>query len=219
MKQCYKCKQLKDLSDFYTSGHKHFSYCKACMKILDHEKHIYFKYLCVKYKGGKCLNCGYNNNLAALEFHHKDPTQKDFNICKYAQTKLSNKIKIELDKCILLCANCHRTEHHPTINIHDLIIRWNRQSKPSKKVCMCGRYKSFQAKQCSKCYSKQRNYTTPDKDELLKLIWTIPSSHIAKKYNVSDTMVNKWCKKHNINKPPRGYWSMSLIGIEPIRAS
>ena len=60
------------------------------------------------YKGGKCEHCGYNRYKGALEFHHKDPTQKDpQGLRKYNRTKLF----AELDKCVLLCSNCHREEH------------------------------------------------------------------------------------------------------------
>jgi hypothetical protein len=60
------------------------------------------------YKGGKCEHCGYDKYKGALEFHHKDPTQKDpQGLRKYNRTKLF----AELDKCVLLCANCHREEH------------------------------------------------------------------------------------------------------------
>lgn len=63
----------------------------------------------VEYKGGKCERCGYNKCLGALTFHHLDPTQKDF-IISQAQ-KGWDKTKLELDKCALLCANCHAEEH------------------------------------------------------------------------------------------------------------
>lgn len=68
----------------------------------------------IEYKGGCCQKCGYNKCNAALEFHHLDPNEKDFGIGTY--TVLSwDKIKEELDKCILVCANCHR-EIHEEIN-------------------------------------------------------------------------------------------------------
>lgn len=60
------------------------------------------------YKGGKCEHCGYDKYRGALEFHHRDPMQKDpAGLRKYNRTKLF----AELDKCVLLCANCHREEH------------------------------------------------------------------------------------------------------------
>lgn len=64
----------------------------------------------IEYKGGKCEKCGYNKCIEALDFHHIDPSQKEFNLCN---TTLSlNKLKIEADKCVLLCSNCHREFHY-----------------------------------------------------------------------------------------------------------
>jgi hypothetical protein len=62
----------------------------------------------IKYKGGKCEKCGYNKCIGALEFHHKDPSQKDPSALR--AFKLS-RLFAEVDKCMLLCANCHREEH------------------------------------------------------------------------------------------------------------
>lgn len=59
----------------------------------------------------KCIHCGFDKHPAALHFHHKDPTQKDFSIGHAKLTKFNNKIKKELDKCIVLCANCHSILH------------------------------------------------------------------------------------------------------------
>lgn len=67
----------------------------------------------VKYKGGKCEKCGYNKCMNALQFHHTDPSEKDFNISRYTCSNKSDLDKVyqEVDKCILLCANCHTEEH------------------------------------------------------------------------------------------------------------
>ena len=65
----------------------------------------------VEYKGGKCQICDYNNCMEALEFHHLDPSQKEFGISKTGNTYSWEKIKNEIDKCVLLCANCHREIH------------------------------------------------------------------------------------------------------------
>ncbi len=72
----------------------------------------------VKYKGGKCERCGYNKSLYALHFHHVNPNEKDFSLSEYF--KKSSKIdmdlfKKEIDKCILVCANCH-AEIHEELN-------------------------------------------------------------------------------------------------------
>ena len=68
----------------------------------------------IKIKGGQCEECGYSKNYAALCFHHIDPNQKDFGL---DARKLSNtkweKLLEEVEKCKLLCHNCHMEEHYP----------------------------------------------------------------------------------------------------------
>lgn len=63
----------------------------------------------VNYKGGKCCRCGYNKCLSSLHLHHTDPTEKEFTISSKSYSW--ERIKEELNKCILLCANCHGEEH------------------------------------------------------------------------------------------------------------
>ena len=63
------------------------------------------------YKGGKCAICGYDKCSSALEFHHIDPKQKDFGIGEKGYTRSWEKVKHELDKCILICSNCHHEVH------------------------------------------------------------------------------------------------------------
>ena len=63
----------------------------------------------IEYKGGECKHCGYKKYQGALQFHHMDPKEKDPKLFK--RLKNFKKIKVELDKCILLCANCHAEEH------------------------------------------------------------------------------------------------------------
>lgn len=65
----------------------------------------------IEYKGSKCVRCGYSKCPAALEFHHTDPSQKDFGIGAHGHTRAWKYVKIELDKCELLCSNCHREVH------------------------------------------------------------------------------------------------------------
>lgn len=65
----------------------------------------------VAYKGGKCQICGYSKYVGALEFHHIDPSQKDFGIASKGYTRSWDKNKEELNKCVLVCSNCHREIH------------------------------------------------------------------------------------------------------------
>jgi len=60
----------------------------------------------VDYKGGKCSRCGYDKCLAALHFHHRDRSTKKYELSISQKTFLQS-VRDELDKCDLLCANCH----------------------------------------------------------------------------------------------------------------
>ena len=65
----------------------------------------------LKYKGYKCIFCKYNYYEGALEFHHIDPKTKSFGIGQKGYTRSWLKVKEELDKCILVCSNCHQEIH------------------------------------------------------------------------------------------------------------
>ena len=64
----------------------------------------------VAYKGGKCERCGYNKCMRALEFHHTNSKEKDFGI-SFNLSRTIEDLKKEVDKCILLCSNCHAEVH------------------------------------------------------------------------------------------------------------
>ena len=111
---CPKCECTKHLSEFYNKRGKKgsSSYCKECTKTQTTVRQRQIKVLCLEYKGGSCEKCGYSKCIAALEFHHKDPAQKDPSFGNFKLRQFNDKFKEELDKCLLLCANCHREEHH-----------------------------------------------------------------------------------------------------------
>jgi len=64
----------------------------------------------VEYKGGSCEICGYNKCIAGLTFHHRIESEKEFQISD-GKTRPWDKVKKELDKCMLLCSNCHNELH------------------------------------------------------------------------------------------------------------
>lgn len=111
-KECSGCHQVKSLDDFYTRSKRKIKMgeCKMCwiLRVKSHRNKV--KLQCIDYKGGKCSKCGYDKCAAALDFHHLDPTQKDFDISHSNKRSLES-LKPELDKCILICANCHRELH------------------------------------------------------------------------------------------------------------
>jgi predicted HNH restriction endonuclease len=82
--------------------------------------------------GRKCQLCGYNKCVRALHFHHIDPSLKEFNIS--SQNSDWTKIQIELDKCILVCSNCHMEIHSNLISKETIQLKhqiWieNKQKK------------------------------------------------------------------------------------------
>ena len=76
-----------------------------------HKRRKKIRLMAVEHKGGKCEQCRYSRCIDALEFHHTDPAKKDFSISSKGYTRSWKKVQEELDKCAMLCANCHREVH------------------------------------------------------------------------------------------------------------
>jgi 5-methylcytosine-specific restriction endonuclease McrA len=76
----------------------------------------------VSYKGGCCQVCGYDRCIEALEFHHLDPSRKDFGISYKGYTRSWERVKEEADKCVLLCANCHREVHAGILQLPQVTV-------------------------------------------------------------------------------------------------
>lgn len=68
------------------------------------------KLLAIMRLGGKCEKCGYHKSRKALDFHHKVPAEKEFSISHITNRRWS-RVRDEIDKCLLVCANCHRELH------------------------------------------------------------------------------------------------------------
>ena len=127
---CSVCQTQKPESDFFSNKKRKSGfdcYCKECRRIYS-RKHYkmqteYYENKNIRRKkktrayvvdfrtGMKCARCGFDNP-AALDFHHLDPTQKEFSISQAHVRGIGlERIKKEIEKCIILCANCHRIEH------------------------------------------------------------------------------------------------------------
>ena len=96
------CALCKKTFIYNRKGYHGRELCGSCHVIL-HRKRT--KEKAIEYKGGKCLLCGYSKCNRNMIFHHLNPKEKDFNI---SGTSLSwERIRKELDKCVLLCCRCH----------------------------------------------------------------------------------------------------------------
>lgn len=114
--KCSNCKEDKDKSDFYfrKSENRYQSYCKKCLLQYQIDRWKNRKLEAIQYKGGCCISCGYNKYYGALEFHHVNPEDKDFDWRKL-RLRSWNSITEELDKCVLLCSNCHKEIHNELV--------------------------------------------------------------------------------------------------------
>lgn len=129
MKICIKCLSTQPLENFYKNKNRKDGlqdYCKECKKEYDKNSwikngekwsKIYWKRqqknleIITNYKKERsCRKC-FNNKWFILDFHHLNPDVKDFNISHGSGYSLKNIIN-EIEKCILLCRNCHSEFHY-----------------------------------------------------------------------------------------------------------
>jgi hypothetical protein len=103
-RKCDSCQ--RDYIYEKSKGHK-ATRCNSCTQS---ERRKARKRRLVDLKGGQCEKCGYSKSLAGLHFHHKDPTIKEFEIKHVFGMKMDTLLR-EIEKCSLLCANCHAEEH------------------------------------------------------------------------------------------------------------
>lgn len=132
-KICYNCKQEKELSEFSLdkrSKDKLQGICKICQKEYRKKHYLENKEDYLErtkkarkkrneerelYKSSKsCKICG-ETRWWVLDFHHRDPSKKEFNIGQISSRSM-HKMKKEMEKCDILCSNCHRDYHHKLKN-------------------------------------------------------------------------------------------------------
>lgn len=115
VKQCSRCQRQLPRTDFYARRDRSgvTPYCKSCYRDIDQERQRRIKGALVAEAGGKCQRCGYSRCLAALEFHHRDPNDKDPQLfrTKHRREVVDAATRAELKKCDLVCSNCHRELH------------------------------------------------------------------------------------------------------------
>lgn len=170
----------------------------------------------------RCCICGYNKVISALEFHHIDPSLKEYGIASNGTCHNIQKDIAEIKKCVLVCANCHREIHEGLFTQKEL---YEKQFFDEEIISSLTTYKKDIPLYCIECKSPITRYSSsglcvecakkaqrivqdrPTREELKQLIQTTSFVQIGKQFGVSDNAVRKWCiavnlptKKTEINK-------------------
>ena len=176
--------------------------------------------------GERCQICGYDKCLSALELHHLIPTEKEFAFNR-AENYSWEKLNPELQKCILVCANCHREIHQNLIEqklfssyiserAEEITKQVNKHLGQKEHYCKrCGCIVDRHSEYCVECSNfLRRKVERPTREELKELIRTKTFVSIGEMFNVSDNGVRKWCisyglptKKSEIKKYTDLEWS------------
>lgn len=182
---CGRCDKNKPVTEFYenpASARGFHSYCKECFIAYTTDRLRRRKIQAVEYLGGKCAKCKGDFHPTVFDFHHKNPEEKEHAGVAIRQLSWEN-AKAELDKCELLCSNCHRLHH------------WGHISLDSE----------FDSILTCRILPKRKNPPF-SKEELERLVWEKPLQDIAADYNVSTVFLRNVRSDFGIQKPPRGHW-------------
>jgi hypothetical protein len=127
-RQCRGCQKVKPLSDFNKNKTCSKGRTRTCKECASSKRSSWYnanrrrrqeaankrnqerKRLVVEHFGDKCADCGVTYPQCVYEFHHLDPNEKDVNPSK-ALGWSEDRMWRELDKCIMLCSNCHKIRH------------------------------------------------------------------------------------------------------------
>ncbi len=120
-KICSKCGIRKPLTEFHKNGfdklgnQKYRGYCKTCANKRESDRY-WEKKAFIESQKNACIKCG-DTRSYVLDFHHIDSATKDFTIGQYKKGSQQT-IQNEINKCVVLCANCHREFHYLEKNQH-----------------------------------------------------------------------------------------------------
>jgi endogenous inhibitor of DNA gyrase (YacG/DUF329 family) len=200
-KICTNCNQERPVSSFYKRKNRNYnSYCRTCRSEYQRNRYNALKLKAVNLLGGKCSKCGYNKNLAAIDFHHLNPEDKDPNWNNIFKQSW-NIIQEELKKCTVVCSNCHAEIHNPNLIFENVSEDYRKTTNKTFKNCpQCDKQIQGYTKFCSdKCYRfNQRKTNWPSKEELIKLLENNSMKELGRKFGVSDNAIRNWCKHYCI---------------------
>ena len=159
----------------------------------------------VELRGGSCESCGYHKNIAAFDFHHKDPSEKDFqlDIRKLANISME-KLLVEFEKCELLCANCHREKHAPDLQVENVRLLTEQVStdvfgkieRNQPKCVDCDKDINYGHTRCRPCNDKnKRKVERPDLVTLQEELNEHGVTWCSNKYGVARRTIHRWLER------------------------
>jgi len=159
----------------------------------------------VEYKGGKCQRCGYDKLIPSVfEFHHRNSEEKDFTIG--GKSWSYERLKKEVDKCDMLCRNCHAETHDELIQesrqlrmeaVKKKVVTKRKCPQCKKEFTPPGNKYKFCSVSCVRLF--QRKAERPSKAKLKREIQEIGNwCAIGRKYKVSDNAVRKWARQYGL---------------------
>lgn len=159
----------------------------------------------IELRGGCCEICGYNKNIAAFDFHHRNPKEKEHQLDIRTLANSSMEwVLSEFNKCDLLCANCHREIHSLHLNldgVRELVKKLDDDVLITKiinkpKCVDCGCEINYTHKRCRSCSDfNKRTVERPSIDVLKDEIKNNTQEWCANKYGVTRTTIGRWVNK------------------------
>lgn len=167
--------------------------------------------------GGKCVLCGYDKCIAALEFHHIDKSQKERQLSSGSCHSWEEDVQ-EAKKCALVCSNCHKEIEYFKLNVETTFDEEKYKEITAQKETTinhckkCGVEINRQSYYCTECWRVlSRKVERPSREELKQLIRNNTFTDLSIMFDVSDNAIKKWCKKYQL---PHKVSDIKLISDE-----
>lgn len=170
----------------------------------------------VEAMGGKCVCCGYNRCNRALEFHHRNPNEKEFGIGNILSSVISwARIITEVKKCVLVCNNCHAEIHDGITIVPEGAVGFNTEyneyciGKEVEPCSVCGNLKPKHLNTCSRvCAAKKSGSVEWDGIDILRLKKEGKSNaEIGDMLGVTSCAVSKRLKRMKNPYPRKMNWN------------
>lgn len=179
---------------------------KMCKSCVSNRRRHQTKLKCIEYLGNKCSTCGIQGCPEIYDFHHREPKLKSFTI----SGKMSRSwevLKEELDKCTLLCANCHRTLHFNEKMAKQYLFSYEQVKIPNKRI-EARKTKKYQRSQkiiehfgqpIELSNKSGELYSWPSVELVIDLVKETSFKRASEILGVSDNSIRKFLQRNNID--------------------